>query len=72
VQVKRSHEPELEPLGLTVQTGEPANTVADPYFCVFYLRDLSVFLTLSRPEEQIDHKTHPSTIIHMLPNTCSS
>ncbi len=56
MRVKRSHEPELEPLGLTLQTGEPANTVADPYFCVYYLRDLSVFLTLSRPEEQIDHQ----------------
>ncbi len=56
MQIKRSHEPELEPLGLTLQTGEPASTVPDPYFCVFYLRDLSVCLTLSRPEEQIDHQ----------------
>ncbi len=56
MQVKRSHEPELEPLGLTLQTGELASTVADPYFCVFYLRDLGACLTLSRPEEQIDHQ----------------
>ncbi len=56
MQVKRSHEPELEALGLTLQSGEPANTVADPYLGIFYLRDYSVFLTLSRPEEQIDHQ----------------
>lgn len=55
MRVKRSHEPELEPLGLTLQTGEP---VADPYFCVYYLRDLSVFLTFSKPEEQIDHQRY--------------